>query len=84
MRMKLGMGLEYQVQIRETRGMQELSLLLELRPGFSAESGISDRVRAALRSSLTLNIPAEVVDSGTLPRFEMKAKRWVRLDREEA
>lgn len=72
--------LEYQVQIRETRGMHDLSLLLELKPAFSAESDVSDRVRVELRSSLTLNIPVEVVEPGTLPRFEMKAKRWIKLE----
>jgi phenylacetate-CoA ligase len=70
--------LEYQVQIRETRGLPELSLRLELNSEVRARNNVSDLVRAALRSSLTLNIPVEVVESGTLPRFEMKAKRWVR------
>jgi hypothetical protein len=32
----------------------------------------------ALRTAFNLRVPVALVPSGTLPRFELKAKRWVR------
>jgi phenylacetate-coenzyme A ligase PaaK-like adenylate-forming protein len=37
-------------------------------------------VRAALRDAFNLNIEVKSAEHGALPRFEMKAKRWVRHD----
>jgi hypothetical protein len=38
---------------------------------------LEHRIAFALRDSLSLRIPVTAVPRGTLPRFEMKAKRWV-------
>jgi phenylacetate-CoA ligase len=70
---------EYRVEICETRGMSELKVLLELDPKTRQRPEIRDDISAALKSSLTLSIPTEIVPEHTLPRFEMKAKRWVRV-----
>src|SRR5436305_5991060 len=64
---------EYQVSIRTVHSMPELSLQVE-----GAEDGLVHRLEAAFRGALALRIPVSVVDAGTLPRFEMKAKRWIR------
>jgi hypothetical protein len=34
-------------------------------------------LREALRESLGLTIPLHIVEAGALPRFEMKARRFV-------
>ena len=34
-------------------------------------------MQKALGENLSLRIPVTVVATGTLPRFEMKAKRWI-------
>jgi phenylacetate-coenzyme A ligase PaaK-like adenylate-forming protein len=41
---------------------------------------VGPRVAAALRESLGLNVPVRIVDANTLPRFEMKARRFVIRD----
>jgi phenylacetate-coenzyme A ligase PaaK-like adenylate-forming protein len=38
---------------------------------------ISARLSRQLREALGLNVPVHVVDGGSLPRFEMKARRFV-------
>jgi phenylacetate-coenzyme A ligase PaaK-like adenylate-forming protein len=35
-------------------------------------------LEAAFQTRLALRVPVAVVAAGTLPRFEMKARRWVR------
>ena len=35
----------------------------------------------ALTNAFSLRIPVTIVEIGTLPRFEAKAKRWIRYDR---
>jgi phenylacetate-CoA ligase len=36
-------------------------------------------IEDALRAALALRVPVQLVESGSLPRFEMKARRWIRL-----
>ena len=64
---------EYQVIIDESATLMELSLQVES----------SDEVAAALENALSeafsLRIPVETESPGVLPRFEMKARRWVRI-----
>jgi phenylacetate-CoA ligase len=36
-------------------------------------------IEDALRAALALRVPVKLVESGSLPRFEMKARRWIRL-----
>lgn len=71
---------EYQVEQSNDRGMIELALTIELWPGAEAEKAeIVDRLAESLRAALTLRIPVRVAAPGSLPRFEMKAKRWVKV-----
>lgn len=68
---------EYRVEIAEVRSMEELRLQIE--PDPDAAAGLGHRLETALRDAFGLRIPIETVAAGTLPRFEMKSKRWVRL-----
>lgn len=58
-----------------TRGVLcELSLEIELAPGCASIDG---QIGTALRDALGLTVPVRVVGAGVLPRFEMKARRFV-------
>ena len=46
-------------------------------PGTDGVAAITSRLREALRASLGLTVPLSVVDTGVLPRFEMKARRFL-------
>ncbi len=59
------------------RAMTEISLKIE--PDPAAPEDLTHRLESGLRDALGLRIPTEIVEPGTLPRFEMKARRWVRL-----
>lgn len=68
---------EYRVEISQPAALTELSIQIEPEPGDGA-SGLVRRIETALRDSLALRIPVTEVPAGSLPRFEMKARRWVR------
>lgn len=63
---------EYQVLIDETAAMTEVILRAE------ATAELANSLEKALTEAFSLRIPVVPVDPGSLPRFEMKAKRWVR------
>jgi phenylacetate-CoA ligase len=60
---------EYRVIVTKEGTMDEIALQVECPPGIIA--GIQEELRVALN----LRIPIETVKPGTLPRFELKAKR---------
>jgi phenylacetate-CoA ligase len=68
---------EYRVQIRTGRALSELTLQVEA--ANDGDAGLAHRLESSLRNAFALRIPVETVPRGTLPRFEMKAQRWVRL-----
>ena len=71
---------EYRVEVRTESGMTELALQLEPDPSCSEPVRLARDVETALRSSFNLRIPVSLVAPGVLPRFELKAKRWVRVN----
>lgn len=64
---------EYRVTLDQLSALPELSLEVE------APTTIASLIAQRLQSALALRIPVEAVASGTLPRFELKAKRWRRI-----
>jgi phenylacetate-CoA ligase len=71
---------EYRATVAATGSLRELSVEIELMPGVDGTSDVASRVAGALREGLGLTVPLRVVDAGTLPRFELKARRFVVSD----
>jgi phenylacetate-CoA ligase len=72
--------LEYRVEVATVRSMIEIRLQAEADPaGREPAEHLKHRIEMALRDAFGLRIPAEIVPVGTLPRFEMKSRRWVRV-----
>jgi phenylacetate-CoA ligase len=67
---------EYRVRVWVREGLQELSIEVEPEP--SCDPALAHRIQARLRDALSLRIPVKLAASGALPRFEMKARRWVK------
>jgi phenylacetate-CoA ligase len=57
--------------------MRSLRLEIELGPQAGDGVAIASSVAYQLREALGLTVAVNVVPSGTLPRFEMKATRFV-------
>jgi phenylacetate-CoA ligase len=60
---------EYKVIVTRSGSMDEIALQAECPASLIAD------IQEALRIALNLRIPVEAVELGTLPRFELKAKR---------
>ncbi len=69
---------EYRVHLASRDSLPELSVEIEPQPEEPNPTALARRVQQALQTALALRIPVEPVSPGTLPRFEMKSKRWVR------
>jgi phenylacetate-CoA ligase len=69
---------EYRVEISTRRSMTELMLEIEPAPACPDPAALCASVERALRDAYNLRIPVTPVDRDTLPRFELKAKRWIR------
>jgi phenylacetate-CoA ligase len=68
---------EFMVEQKKVEAMDEIELLIEL-PGNIAKS-LLKKLETKLRDTFSLRIPVQVVESGSLPRHEFKAKRWRRI-----
>lgn len=69
---------EYRVEVAALRGMVELRIQVEPEAEGNA-AALAHHLEAEMRNAFGLRIPIATVAVGSLPRFEMKAKRWVRV-----
>ena len=70
---------EYRVHVRHADGLHDLAIQVEPAKPSSDPGELTTRLQERLREVLSIRIPVSLVPLGTLPRFEMKARRWVRL-----
>ncbi len=76
---RIGGIAEYRVEIFEERGMTELKVLLEPEPQVDPKH-LVEEVKGSFHDIYNLRVPIEIVEENALPRFELKAKRWVRVE----
>jgi phenylacetate-CoA ligase len=69
---------EYQVELSVDRGMPEISLQIEPAPKCRDVAGLVRNLERHFETALALRVPITTVPAGTLPRFEMKSRRWIR------
>ncbi len=68
---------EYRVRLRTGNAMTEVRVEIEPAAGCGDPPGLARRLEESFRTAFQLRIPVEPVAPGALPRFELKAKRWV-------
>lgn len=69
---------EYQVHLSTVASMAELRLEIEPYAWCQDTRALGQQVENALQTALNLRIPVSVTHPGALPRYEMKAQRWIR------
>jgi phenylacetate-CoA ligase len=69
---------EYRVRLSARGPLTELRLEVEPRPDGSEGATVAGELERALQAAFALRIPVAAVPPGSLPRFEMKAKRWIK------
>ena len=65
---------EFAVDVHRRQALDEMEVRLEVKSGESA--ALVARVAQSLRNVLGLRAAVEVVPPGTLPRFDLKARRF--------
>ena len=75
---------EFKVVLRRVQGLDDILVQLDPSPGLAGEqlAGLQEKVSQDLRLGLGIRCTVEVVQSGSLPRWDHKARR-VRDEREE-
>ena len=68
---------EYRATIKAQGALRTLAVEIEIDPAAPQPHAISQRAARALREALGLTTPVTAVSAGTLPRFEMKARRYL-------
>lgn len=68
---------EFQMQVSRRGQMDEVRLAIEVRDGDSPETAAA--VQEAVRVALGIRVEVTTVAPGSLPRYELKARRLVRL-----
>jgi phenylacetate-CoA ligase len=69
---------EYRVLVKEQAALTELLVEVEPEPGITNPAAFALGIERRFHDALSLRVPVRAVPPGALPRFEMKAKRWVR------
>ncbi len=70
---------EYRVEIRRQRAMTELTVAIEPVTECADADQLIGNMERALQETFLIRIPVQRVAPGTLPRFEMKASRWIQV-----
>ncbi len=70
---------EFRVEVVQRGVLPELKLILEPRAEYGSAKGLEEKVVERLRESIGLRPQVELVSPGTLPRFELKARRFFKL-----
>lgn len=70
---------EFRVEVSARNAMSELKLILEPKPNPNAAHELAERVGQRVRERIGLRPQVEMVAPGSLPRFELKARRFFKL-----
>ena len=69
--------LEFRSTVSQTGAMRSILLEIELASGVEDAPAIAKRLTEHLREALGLTVSVRVAERGALPRFDMKARRFV-------
>ncbi len=69
---------EYQAEVSTASTLARLSLRVEPFPEVADAAGLARELESALQTAFNLRVPVTVAPPGSLPRYEMKARRWLR------
>lgn len=69
---------EYRVEVSTEHALHQISLVVEPLPDCPSVPALKEEIESALRVAFNLRVPVEIAPEGSLPRFEMKARRWMK------
>lgn len=73
---------EFRIEVRTVRAMHHMLIQIEPAAGLSEEAvrRLGERAASAIRDRLNFNAEIEMVAEKSLPRFELKGRRFFRID----
>ncbi|MBM3779248.1 MAG: phenylacetate--CoA ligase [Acidimicrobiia bacterium] len=71
---------EFRATVSSSGTLGSLAVDIEIAEGATRPGEVADRVSRALSAAIGLQVAVTPVQPGSLPRFEMKARRFVRRD----
>lgn len=77
---RFGQVAEYQVREERRGALLDLHVIVEPQVGLRSIQipALKEKLESALRDAFSLRIPVQIVRPGALPRFEFKARRWIK------
>ncbi|MEM7583056.1 MAG: AMP-binding protein [Acidobacteriota bacterium] len=69
---------EFRVELSTRAALAEVKVEIEAHAAGEAAPAVAKRLEAAFRRVFQLRIPVSAVPFGSLPRFELKARRWIK------
>ena len=66
---------EYRVEINQADTLTEMSV--EVEPEATDDENLAKRLAIAFQENMSLRVPIRLAEPNSLPRFELKAKRWI-------
>lgn len=75
---------EFRIEVRTVRSMHQILLKLEPQPDLSVDqvTALQQHVRQSIKDRLNFQPEVEIVDQDSLPRFELKGRRFFRTEDE--
>ena len=70
---------EYRVEISQKAGLAEAKVWIEPFPSCADATALARSLEKRFETLLSLRLPVELAATNSLPRFEMKAQRWVKV-----
>ena len=70
---------DYRVTISSVGTLTEMSIEIEADENCRDTVALVEQLERDFQAAFALRVPVEIVPRGTLPQFEMKAKRWIRV-----
>jgi len=70
---------EYRVLLATKKSMAEIEVEIETIEKCMDESDVAARLQRAFQTAFNLRIPVKLVPRGSLPHFEMKGRRWLKI-----
>jgi phenylacetate-CoA ligase len=73
---------EFRIEVNRARALPQVRIEVEPWPGTPTPQRLADEIRTSIKDTLLFQPEVSVVPPETLPRFELKANRFIRRDQE--
>jgi phenylacetate-CoA ligase len=74
--------LEYAVRVDESNALSEMAVQIEPVPECADPESVARALQQKFEAAWSLRVPVTAVAAGSLPRYELKAKRWTKVKKQ--